>query len=74
MHTLEESYRKFEEKKSLAEAGGGDEKVEKIHKAGRKTARERILILLDPNTFVEFDKLVTHRCNDFGMNKNKIDT
>ena len=72
MHTLEESYRIFEEKNKKAETGGGEEKIEKIHKAGRKTARERILTLLDPNTFVEFDKLVTHRCNDFGMNKNKI--
>jgi propionyl-CoA carboxylase beta chain len=72
MHTLEDSYRKFEEKNRQAEAGGGEEKIEKIHKAGRRTARERILTLLDPNTFVEFDKLVTHRCNDFGMNKTKI--
>jgi propionyl-CoA carboxylase beta chain len=72
MHTLEESYRKFEDKNRQAETGGGQEKIDKIHKAGRMTARERILTLLDPNTFVEFDKLVTHRCNDFGMNKNKI--
>lgn len=72
MHTIEESYRLFEEKNKKAETGGGEEKIEKIHKAGRKTARERILTLLDPSTFVEFDKLVTHRCNDFGMNKNKI--
>jgi len=72
MHTTEESYRLFEEKNKEAETGGGEEKIEKIHKAGRKTARERILTLLDPSTFVEFDKLVTHRCNDFGMNKNKI--
>lgn len=72
MHTIEDSYRLFEEKNNKAETGGGEEKIEKIHKAGRKTARERILILLDPSTFVEFDKLVTHRCNDFGMNKNKI--
>jgi propionyl-CoA carboxylase beta chain len=72
MHSLEESYRLFEEKNRKAELGGGIEKIEKQHKAGRKTARERILTLLDPNTFVEFDKLVTHRCSDFGMNKNKI--
>ena len=72
MQTLEESYRRFEEKNRQAELGGGQDKIDKIHKGGRKTARERILTLLDPNTFVEMDKLVTHRCIDFGMEKNKI--
>jgi propionyl-CoA carboxylase beta chain len=72
MQTLEESYKEFEEKNRLAELGGGLEKIAKQHKIGRKTARERILLLLDPNTFVEFDKMVTHRCSDFGMEKNKV--
>ena len=72
MQTLDESYRFFEEKNSQAELGGGIEKIEKQHKAGRLTARERILSLLDPNSFVEFDKLVTHRSHDFGMARNKI--
>ncbi|MCX6250103.1 MAG: acyl-CoA carboxylase subunit beta [Bacteroidetes bacterium] len=72
MLTLDESFKLFEEKNRSAESGGGTEKIEKIHKAGRKTARERILLLLDPNTFVEFDKLVTHRCTDFGMGYKKI--
>ena len=72
MQTLEDGYRKLDEKNRQAESGGGKEKIEKQHKAGRKTARERILMLLDPKTFTEFDKLVTHRCNDFGMGKNKI--
>jgi propionyl-CoA carboxylase beta chain len=72
MQTLEESYKHFEEKNRQAELGGGEEKIRKIHKSGRLTARERVLLLLDPNTFVEFDKLVTHRCSDFGMEKNKI--
>jgi propionyl-CoA carboxylase beta chain len=72
MHTLDESYRQLEEKNRQAEMGGGIDKIEKQHKAGRMTARERILGLLDPNTFVEFDKLVTHRCKDFGMEKNKV--
>jgi propionyl-CoA carboxylase beta chain len=72
MQTLEESYREFEEKNRLAELGGGEEKIAKQHKIGRKTARERILMLLDPSTFVEFDKMVTHRCNDFGMQKTKV--
>jgi propionyl-CoA carboxylase beta chain len=72
MITLEEKYQEFESRKQHAELGGGIEKIEKHHKSGRRTARERIGMLLDPNTFVETDKLVTHRCHDFGMGKNKI--
>jgi len=72
MQTVEESYHQLEEKNRQAELGGGIDKIEKQHKAGRLTARERILALLDPNTFVELDKLVTHRCKDFGMEKNKV--
>ncbi len=72
MKSLEEAYQLFEEKNRQAELGGGREKIEKIHKSGRKTARERIYALLDPETFVEMDKLVTHRCSDFGMEKNKV--
>jgi len=72
MKNLEELYRDYEYRISVAELGGGKEKIEKLHKLGRRTARERILTLLDPNTFVEMDKLVTHRCNDFGMDKNRV--
>ncbi|RLD37899.1 MAG: methylmalonyl-CoA carboxyltransferase, partial [Bacteroidetes bacterium] len=62
----------LEEKHKLAELGGGQARIDKQHKAGRKTARERIAVLLDPGTFVETDKFVTHNCTDFGMEKNKI--
>jgi len=55
-----------------AEQGGGEEKIDKQHTSGKKTARERILQLLDPGTFNEIDKLVTHRNYDFGMEKKKI--
>jgi propionyl-CoA carboxylase beta chain len=72
MQTLEEQFKEFEKKNDLAELGGGLDKIAKQHKAGRKTARERIAMLLDQNTFVEMDKMVTHRCHDFGMNKNKV--
>ena len=72
MQTLEEQYKEFDKKNDLAELGGGLDKIAKQHKAGRKTARERIVMLLDPNTFIEMDKMVTHRCHDFGMNKNKV--
>jgi len=50
-----------------AEAGGGLERREKEHKAGKLTARERIQLLLDEGTFEELDKFVRHRCTDFGM-------
>ncbi|MFK5854909.1 MAG: acyl-CoA carboxylase subunit beta [Bacteroidota bacterium] len=62
----------LERKSQLAELGGGQQRIDKQHKAGRLTARERIFHLLDPDTFVEIDKFVTHRCTDFGMEKNKI--
>ena len=50
-------------------AGGGKERIEKQHKQGKLTARERIDILLDPGSFVEIDRLRVHRSLDFGMNK-----
>lgn len=55
-----------------AEAGGGPERIARQHAAGKLTARERIDLLLDPGSFVEIDKFVTHRCTDFGMEKKKI--
>ena len=50
-----------------AEIGGGAERREREHKAGKLTARERVALLLDESTFEELDKFVTHRCDDFGM-------
>ncbi|MDZ7742325.1 MAG: acyl-CoA carboxylase subunit beta [Bacteroidota bacterium] len=72
MSSLEEKYNLFEEKNSKAELGGGKERIERQHKAGRLTARERIKLLLDPGTFVEMDKFVTHKATDFDMDKKKI--
>jgi len=50
-----------------AELGGGADRLERQHAAGKLTARERMELLFDPGTFEELDKLVTHRCLDFGM-------
>jgi len=50
-----------------AELGGGQARLDRQHAAGKLTARERIDLLFDPGTFEELDKLVTHRCRDFGM-------
>ena len=47
--------------------------IEKQHARGKKTARERLDILLDPGSFVEFDKFSVHRCNHFGMENKKIE-
>jgi propionyl-CoA carboxylase beta chain len=70
--TSNEKYKLFEEKMRAAEIGGGRERIAKQHEAGKKTARERVQALLDPGTFVEIDKLIVHRCTDFGMEENKI--
>src|SRR6188474_2839167 len=51
----------------LAELGGGAERLRRQHEAGKLTARERIDQLFDPGSFEEVDKLVTHRCRDFGI-------
>src|SRR5216110_969959 len=50
-----------------AKLGGGEDRLRRQHQAGKLTARERIELLFDPGTFEEVDKLVTHRCRDFGM-------
>jgi len=52
-----------------AEAGGGEERTARQHREGKLTARERVDLLVDPGSFEEFDKFVTHRCLDFGMEK-----
>ncbi|MDP2335985.1 MAG: acyl-CoA carboxylase subunit beta [Bacteroidota bacterium] len=69
---LQAKFDQFEKINQEAEAGGGAQRVEKQHHSGKKTARERIAMLLDPGTFNEIDKLVTHRATDFGIDKQKI--
>jgi propionyl-CoA carboxylase beta chain len=60
------------ERERRAELGGGDARLRKQHEQGKLTARERMERLFDPGTFEEVDKLVTHRCRDFGMEKQVI--
>src|SRR3954470_13190600 len=69
---LEQKLAELKRRDSLAEAGGGKERREKQHQAGKMSARERIEFLLDEGTFEETDKLVTHRCTDFGMEEQKV--
>src|SRR5436305_8066450 len=63
MDRLEELRRRH----AAAEQGGGTERRARQHKEGKLSARERVELLLDEDTFEELDKLVTHRCRDFGM-------
>ncbi|HKO62078.1 MAG TPA: carboxyl transferase domain-containing protein, partial [Pyrinomonadaceae bacterium] len=59
----------LKDRSAAAEQGGGSDRVEKQHAAGKMTARERIEFLLDEDTFEEFDKLVVHRSRDFGLDQ-----
>lgn len=68
MNRLEELRRRHAE----AEEGGGAERRERQHREGKLAARERVELLLDEGSFEEFDKLVEHRCRDFGMDKQVI--
>jgi propionyl-CoA carboxylase beta chain len=53
--------------RTAARLGGGEARIERQHARGKWTARERIEALVDPDSFVELDRFVTHRCTDFGM-------
>jgi propionyl-CoA carboxylase beta chain len=59
--------RSLRERSKAAEHGGGEVRIAKQHKSGKLTARERIDFLLDEGSFEEFDKFVTHRSTDFGL-------
>jgi propionyl-CoA carboxylase beta chain len=59
--------RQLDEKRRLARLGGGEKRIETQHAKGKLTARERINVLLDPDSFEEWDMFVEHRCVDFGM-------
>ena len=61
----------LKERSTLAELGGGAERIEKQRKSGKMTARERIEFLLDEGSFEEFDKFVVHRSRDFGLEGQK---
>ncbi len=63
---------RLEEMEARAAVGGGQARIDRQHKAGKLTARERIDALLDEGSFVEMDKFVTHRCADFGMQEQRI--
>jgi propionyl-CoA carboxylase beta chain len=70
--SMEEKLKQLEELNAEAELGGGQERIERQHAAGKLTARERIDLLLDPGSFVEFDRFKANRGMDFEVGDGQI--
>ena len=69
---MQELLEQLEARREEARLGGGQRRIDAQHAKGKLTARERIEVLLDEGSFEEFDMYVTHRCTDFGMEKQKV--
>ena len=69
---MKDIIKQLEKKRSAARKGGGDKRIKAQHAKGKLTARERLELLLDKDSFEEYDMFVEHRCNDFGMSNNVI--
>ncbi len=67
----QQALERLSQKLSQSEFPGGKDRVEKQHKGGKLTARERMELLFDPGTFEEIDRFVTHRCENFGLSEQK---
>ncbi|XP_055352387.1 propionyl-CoA carboxylase beta chain, mitochondrial-like isoform X1 [Paramacrobiotus metropolitanus] len=63
--------RMIDEKRHQSLLGGGQKRIDAQHKKGKLTARERVSVLMDPGTFVEYDAFAEHTCTNFGMEKEK---
>jgi propionyl-CoA carboxylase beta chain len=63
---------RLDELNARALVGGGEDRIKKQHEGGKLTARERIDLLLDPDSFIEIGRFVTHRCTEFGMEEQKV--
>ncbi|MBR3622682.1 MAG: methylmalonyl-CoA carboxyltransferase [Selenomonadaceae bacterium] len=72
MATVAEKIELMREKKAHIMEGGGQSRIDKQHEKGKMTARERIEKLFDPDTFVELDMFVKHRCTNFGQEKKEL--
>src|SRR5687768_2123415 len=68
---MKEVIEELERRRDTARLGGGKARIEAQHKRGKLTARERIELLMDENSFEEFDTFVEHTCTDFGMEKQR---
>ena len=69
---MQEIIRQLEAKRAAAMLGGGQRRIDAQHAKGKLTARERLEVLLDPDSFEEWDMFVEHRCNDFGMDQQRV--
>lgn len=70
-HTLKVK-QEIEDRRAQALLGGGEKRIAAQHKRGKLSARERIRLLVDPGSFIEYDQLMEHTCTDFGMEKQKF--
>ncbi|NNC37437.1 MAG: acyl-CoA carboxylase subunit beta [Hyphomonadaceae bacterium] len=68
---MQDILEQLEHRRAQARLGGGQKRIDAQHAKGKLTARERIELLLDPDSFEEFDMFVTHRCTDFEMGDTK---
>ncbi len=68
---MQDIIQQLSEKRAAAKLGGGQKRIDKQHAKGKLTARERIELLLDEDSFEEWDLFVEHRCTDFGMAEQK---
>ncbi len=69
---FEDRIKELLDKREQAKLGGGQKRIDSQHKKGKLTARERIDLLLDEGSFEEFDMFVTHRCSNFGIDKEQF--
>ena len=69
---MQDILRQLEAKRTAARTGGGEKRIQVQHNKGKLTARERLELLLDTGSFEEYDMLVEHRCEDFGMDEMRI--
>src|SRR6266700_2113669 len=70
--SMREKLELLQQKRSESEQGGGSDRLDTQHHKGKMTARERLEVLLDPASFVELGRFVTHRATDFGLAEQKI--
>src|SRR4051812_12498613 len=70
---MKDRFEEVRRRHARAEQGGGAERKERQHREGKLAARERVELLLDEGSFEEIDKLVRHRCYNFGLQENSID-
>ena len=73
MSIQSENIEKLVERRAKARLGGGEKRIEAQHAKGKKTARERLALLLDPGSFEEYDMFMQHRCTNFGMEQSHPD-